>query len=49
MRRFRLPFISALNGKKCADLVILFFMSFCLFLMIQDSDRRSVFAYTSYR
>ena len=34
---------------KCADLVILFFMSFCLFLMIQDSDRRSVFAYTSYR
>ena len=34
---------------ECADLVILFFMSFCLFLMIQDSDRRSVFAYTSYR
>ncbi len=23
---------------ECADLVILFFMSFCLFLMIQDSD-----------
>ena len=34
---------------KCADLVILFFMSFCLFLMIQDPDRRSIFAYTSYR
>ena len=34
---------------KCADLVILFFVSFGLFLMIQDSDRRSVFAYASYR
>jgi hypothetical protein len=41
--------LSSFEQLECATLVILLFMSFCFFLVIQDSDRRSVFAYASYR
>ena len=44
-----LTILFSFERSECAATVILIFMSFCLFLAIQDSDRRSVFAYTSYK
>jgi hypothetical protein len=44
-----LTILFSFKRSECVDLVILFFMSFCLFLVIQDPNRRSVFAYVSYR
>ena len=44
-----LTILFSFERSECAATVILFFMSVCPFLAIQDSDRRSVFAYTSYK